>query len=106
MKTNQYFSRSIKSTRVVCMVVDTETAEVLNKTFIISQLPKSEEKLLSNIRKEYETDSEKIVSVVSKHPIEKLMGITYEQFFENAVELNPKTHKPYKPEELPTNWYR
>lgn len=95
MKAKQYFSRSIKSTKVVCMVVDTTTAEVSNKAFILSQLPKSDEKLLTNIRKEYETDSEKIVSVVSKEPIEKLMGITYEQFFENAVELDPKTHKPY-----------
>lgn len=100
MKANQYFSRLIKTTKVVCMVVNTETAEVSNKVFIISQLPKSDEKLLSNIRKEYETDSQKIVSIVSKERIETLMGITYEQFFDNAVELNPKTHKPYTTESL------
>lgn len=94
MKSNQYFSRTVKSTRVICLVVDPETAEVSNKSFIVSQLPKSDEKLLANIRKEYETDKEKIVSIVSKEPIEKLLGITYEQFFNLAVELNPSTHKP------------
>lgn len=77
------------------MVVDTDTAEVSNKSYIVSQLPKSDEKLLANIRKEYETDNEKIVSVVSKEPIEKLLGITYEQFFDLAVELDPATHKPF-----------
>lgn len=95
MKSNQYFSRTVKTTKVVCMVVDTETAEVSNKSFIVSQLPKSDEKLLANIRKEYETDNEKIVSIVSKDPIEKLLGITYEQFFDLAVELDPATHKPF-----------
>lgn len=94
MKSNQYFSRTVKTTKVVCMVVDAQSAEVSNKAFIVSQLPKSDEKLLANIRKEYETDNEKIVSVVSKEPIEKLLGITYEQFFNLAVELDPATHKP------------
>lgn len=99
MKTKQYFSRTVKATKVVCMVVDTETAEVSNKSFIVSQLPKSDEKLLANIRKEYETDNEKIVSVVSKEPVEKLLGITYEQFFDLAIELDPATHKPFETSE-------
>lgn len=95
MKANQYFSRTIKSVKVTVMTVNSETAEVGNAVYMVSQLPKKPEKLLADLRKAYETDSVKIVSVVSTEEINKLMGITEEDFFAHAVELDPETRKPY-----------
>lgn len=87
-------TRTISSTKVVCLCLDTETAEPCNKTYQVSGTypddPKGNTKLLNAVKKIAETDTFKVVSVVSKEVVELLYGMTEQKFLENADILPPR----------------
>ena len=76
-------TRTIKSTEVTVLQLDTVSAEPSNATYIVPcNIPK--EKTLDYLRKNYDTDVVKVVSIVKENPIEKQYGMTETDFIKLA----------------------
>lgn len=88
-------TRTFNSSKVTVMGVDTISAEVENKTVILSSVA-DEAKALKLAKKALDTDEFKVVKVVEITNIETLRGMSEEQFLELSVELDPVTRKPIK----------
>lgn len=82
-------TRMIKAKNVTCMVADTTTGTVTEKNFVVNRYVKDAD-ILKQIRKENETETEKIACIVSVTTIETLMGMTEDKFIENAEVLPPR----------------
>lgn len=87
-------TRTIESTEAMALCLDIVSAEPCNKTFNLTGTFKTEEKLLKAIKSAYDTDSFKVVSIVSSKVVESLYGMDSDFFLENAVRLDPETRKP------------
>lgn len=86
-------TRTISSTKVVVMCVDTETAKVDNYDVEIAGAFSDEKKLMKAITKEVETATLKPVSIVSKEVVETLYGMDELLFMEMAEVLPPRDKK-------------
>lgn len=80
-------TRTISSTKVVVMCVDTETAEVDNYEVEIAGVYSDEKKLMKAVTNEVETATLKPVSIVSKEVVETLYGMDEQKFMEMAEVL-------------------
>lgn len=87
-RTINMVTRTIKSTKVTALCLDTQTAEPSNQTFIIGGTfpddPKGNERLLKKLKNANETDTFKVVSIVDKQVEENLYGMTEEDFIKGA----------------------
>lgn len=83
-------TRTISSTKVVVMCVNTETAVVENYEVTISGIYPDEKKLMKAITKVVETETLKPVSVVSAEVIDTLYGMDEQKFIEMAEVLPPR----------------
>lgn len=86
-------TRTISSTKVVVMCVDTETAKVDNYDVEIAGVYSDEKKLMKAVTKEVETVTLKPVSIVSKEVVETLYGMDEQKFMEMAEVLPPRDKK-------------
>ena len=86
-------TRTISSTKVIVMCVDTETAKVNNYEISIAGTYTDEKKLMKAITKVVETETLKPVSVVSTEVIETLYGMDEQKFIEMAEVLPPRDKK-------------
>lgn len=86
-------TRTICSTKVVVMCVDTETAKVDNYEVTIAGVYSDEVKLMKAVTKEVETETFKPVSIVSKEVVETLYGMDEQKFIEMAEVLPPRDKK-------------
>lgn len=86
-------TRTISSTKVVVMCVDTETAKVDNYEVEIAGVYTDEKKLMKAVTKEVETATIKPVSIVSKEVVEVLYGMDEQKFMEMADVLPPRDKK-------------
>lgn len=86
-------TRTISSTKVVIMCVDTETAKVNNYEVEIAGVYPDEKKLMKAVTKEVETATLKPVSIVSKETVETLYGMDEQMFMEMAEALPPRDKK-------------
>lgn len=81
-------TRTVAKTVVTVLCVDTISAEPTNATYDIAGVfpedAKGNKKLMEAIRKVYETDTFKIVSVVDKKVEEVLYGMPEQEFIQNA----------------------
>lgn len=81
-------TRTIKSTKVTALCLDTQTAEPSNATFTVGGTfpddPKGNDRLLKKLKSAHETDTFKIVSIVDKQVEENLYGMTEEEFINGA----------------------
>lgn len=89
-------TRTVRGTLVTVMVVNTESAEVRNETFVIPKVYKKEKALKEAIQKHLELfcKKDKLVDICDKKTIDTLKGMTDEEFDRYAVELDPKTRRP------------
>lgn len=87
-------TRTIISTQVTVLALDTETAEPQNLTYEIAGTFKDEKKLLTAVQKLHDTDTLKNVKVVASAQKETLYGMTEDEFIAHAQPLDPKTRKP------------
>lgn len=88
-------TRTIISTEVNILCLDLTTQEPFNEKVIISGIIKDDKKLFKRVVDFVETETVKPVHIVDKVEIEKLYGMSEEDFIKNAIELNPETRKPY-----------
>lgn len=86
-------TRTISSTKVIVMCVDTETAKVDNYEVTIAGVYSDDKKLMKAVTKEVETATLKPVSVVSTEVIETLYGMDEQKFIEMAEVLPPRDKK-------------
>lgn len=92
-------TRTIASTEVTVMGVNTETAEVENKTYNLSGVYSNDKKLLKAVKSAFETDTFKVVQIVDSEQVSRLYGMYENDFLSNAMELDPETRKPLYSEE-------
>jgi hypothetical protein len=88
------FTRTISYQNVTALVFDKDTAEAGNIDCIITPPIPEPAKLAKAVAKKVETATIKFIEVVDVETVEKLYGITSEDFMAHAVELDPKTRKP------------
>lgn len=86
-------TRTISSTKVVVMCVDTETAKVDNYEVEIAGVYSDDKKLMKAVSKEVETETIKPVSIISTEIIETLYGMDEQKFIEMAEVLPPRDKK-------------
>lgn len=86
-------TRTISSTKVIVMCVDTETAIVNNYEVEIAGVYSDEKKLMKAVTKVVETETLKPVSVVSTEVIKTLYGMDEQKFIEMAEVLPSRDKK-------------
>ena len=91
-------TRTVKSLKVSVMVYDKEDTEnqFKNTVTYIDPSITSPDKMLATVRKQLETDTVKVVTILDSEVIENLFGCTKEAFVVNATWLDPITRKPYE----------
>lgn len=93
MARSRKVTRTISSTKVVVMCVDTQTAVVESYEVTIAGVYSDDKKLMKAVTKEVETETLKPVSVVSTEVIETLYGMDEQKFMEMAKVLPPRGKK-------------
>ena len=83
-------TRTIVSTAVNCLCINTETCEPENKVFVMSGEIQNNEKTLTALRKKHETPTLKIASIVAIDVKEKLYAMSEEDFIAHAEERDPR----------------
>lgn len=86
-------TRTISSTKVIVMCVDTETAKVNNYEVEIAGVYSDEKKLMKAVTKLVGTETFKPVTVVSTEVIETLYGMDEQEFMKMAEVLPPRDKK-------------
>lgn len=85
-------TRTIVSTEVVLLCVNTESAEVFNKTVSLARTYKDDKAILKAVEKaNLIGENEKAVSVAESRQVEKLYGMSETDFIHYAKELPPRT---------------
>lgn len=92
-------TRTISSTKVIVMCVDTQTAVVDNHEVTIAGVYSDEKKLMKAVSKEVETATLKPVSIVSKEVVVTLYGMDEQKFIEMA-EVSPPRDKKENADEV------
>lgn len=86
-------TRTISSTKVVVMCVNTQTAVVENYEVTIAGVYSDDKKLMKAVTKEVETETLKPVSIVSTEVIETLYGMDEQKFIEMSEVLTSRDKK-------------
>ena len=89
MARERMVTRTVEITTAEVMCMDVVKAEVITKTYDISGTFTDDE-LLKAIKKLYETDTFKVVHVVSQKTSELLYGMSEAKFIEMAQILPPR----------------
>lgn len=86
-------TRTVVGTSVTAKVVSKTTDEVTTLTEIVSKEMKDEKEAIKYLSKVIDEDYV-IIRIENMVKIEKLYGMTINDFMLNAVELDPTTRKP------------
>ena len=93
-------TRTINFTEVTALTVDIVAQATATQVFTLSGTFTENEKLIKALKKEFETDTIKVVSVLSTTVNEKLYGMTEQEFMSLAKVLPPR--KVYNYDETET----
>ena len=99
MARTRMITRTIDVTTVEAMCVDTSTAEVSIKELELTGETFTEEKALKVLKKEYETDTLKVVAIQKMEVHEEMYGLKEIDFLKVAQKLDPATRKALENEE-------
>lgn len=92
-------TRKINVTVIEAMCVDTLAAEVSLKEFELTGETFTEEKAIKALKKEYETDTFKVVTIQKMEVHEEMYGLKEIDFLKVAQKLDPATRKVLESEE-------
>ena len=93
MAREKMVTRTIISTKCAVLALDTETVEPSNLTVEVSGSFQNDEKLMKSVKAVAETDTLKIVQILTTETVEKLYGVSEQKFMEIAHELEPRKKK-------------
>lgn len=99
MSRTRMVTRTINVTVIEVMCVDTLSAEVSIKEVELTGGPFTEEKLLKELKKEYDTDTFKVVAIQKMEVHEEMYGLKEIDFLKVAQKLDPITRKVLESEE-------
>ena len=99
MARERMITRTINVTVIEAMCVDTLTADVTLKELELTGETFTEEKALKALKKEYETDTFKVVTIQKMEVHEEMYGIKEIDFLKVAQKLDPATRKLLENEE-------
>lgn len=99
MARTRMVTRTINVTVVEAMCVDTSTAEVTVKSLELTGETFTTEKALKALKKEYETDTFKVVAIQKMEVHEEMYGLKEIDFLKVAQKLDPATRKLLENEE-------
>lgn len=84
MARKRLVTRTIKSKEVTALCLDIVTSEPSNTTYIVPFNIKDGEDTIKYLRKKYDTETLKVVSVVDTKTTENLYGMPEEDFIKSA----------------------
>lgn len=93
MARTRMITRTINVTVVEAMCVDASTAEVTVKSLELTGETFTTEKALKELKKEYETDTFKVVAIQKMEVHEEMYGLKEIDFLKVAQKLDPATRK-------------
>lgn len=93
MARTRMVTRTINVTVVEAMCVETSTAEVTVKSLELTGETFTDEKALKALKKEYETDTFKVVAIQKMEVHEEMYGLKEIDFLKVAQKLDPATRK-------------
>lgn len=93
MARTRMVTRTINVTVVEAMCVDTQTAEVTVKSLELTGETFTDEKALKALKKEYETDTFKVVAIQKMEVHEEMYCLKEIDFIKVAQKLDPATRK-------------
>lgn len=93
MARTRMVTRTINVTEVIALTVDVTTSKVYNIPFELTGNTYTNDTALKSIKKLYETDTTKIVSIVSITEREELYGMLETDFLKSAKKLDNETRK-------------
>lgn len=99
MARERMVTRTINVTSIEAMCVDTKTAGVSIKELELTGETFTEEKALKSLKREYETDTFKVVAIQKMEVREEMYGIKEIDFLKVAQKLDPATRKALEEEE-------
>lgn len=99
MARTRMVTRTINVTVIEAMCVDTLSAEVSTKKLELTGELFTEEKALKSLKKEYETDTFKVVAIQKMEVHEEMYGLKEIDFLKVAQKLDPTTRKVLESEE-------
>ena len=83
-------TRTIKSTKVVVMCVDTDTAEVVNATYNLPRTYKDKKSMMKALEKMPHAENVKFVQIVDSSTDEQIYGMTEQEFINAATVLEKR----------------
>lgn len=87
-------TRTVVGTQLTAKVVNNETDEIYTKSLILDVKLTEEDKAKAvKLASKLVAPNEVIVSITDYSPVEKLYGVTVEDFMSVAKELDPATRK-------------
>lgn len=86
-------TRTILSTKATLLCLNTESAEPFNETVNLGGIYKDDKSLMKAAKKLVENDTISVCKVVNVEVIEKLYGMTEQDFLASAKELPPRLAK-------------
>ena len=99
MARTRMVTRTISLTAIEAMCVDTTSAEVSIKELELTGEAFTEEKALKALKKEYETETFKVVAIQKMEVREEMYGLKEIDFLKVAQKLDPTTRKVLEAEE-------
>ena len=102
MARTRMVTRTINVTTIEAMCVDTTNAEVSIKELELTGETFTEEKALKVLKKEYETDTFKVVAIQKMEVHEEMYGLKEIDFLKVAQKLDSATRKVLESEEQHT----
>ena len=93
MARERQITRTINVTTATAVCMDITTMENGTRALVITGDVPSQDKVLKDLRKLYDTDTFKVVAIKEMITVEKLYGLSEVDFLKYAVELDPETRK-------------
>lgn len=91
MARERMVTRTISFTEVTVISMNIETVTPTREVIRVAGVFDNEKTLLKKLKKRYETDLYKIVAITDTVVVEKLYGMSEEDFIEYAKELPPRS---------------
>ena len=98
MARKQMVTRTILTTKVNVLCMDTSTCEACNIDVTLPRVYKDENKLFKAVQGEVNKGTIKAVEVVSQETVETLYGMSEQDFINGAKVLDPQTRKEIETE--------
>lgn len=84
-------TRTVNENTYTCMCVDTVSAEIVNKDFVVGVEFDTDDAALKNFQKQYNTETFKVVAVVAHSVKEILYGMPEADFIRLAKVMPPRS---------------